>query len=155
MKDEETDVVTSSPYIRSILMVEKLAQQIGKEVLVFEELKERVFSSEDKRISYQELVPLLKKTFSDFNYTLEEGESNADCQKRAIKVLKELLAIYKEKKVVIGSHGAVMTLMMTFYANKYDLIFLHSSSKPDIYKMAFNDQELLSVRRLWTENRGD
>ncbi len=155
LKDEKIDVVTSSPYIRSILTVEKLAQQIGKEILVFEGLKERMFSSEDKRISVQELLPLLEKSFSDFNYTLEGGESNADCQKRAVKVLEELLAIYKEKKVVIGSHGAVMTLMMTFYDNKYDLNFLHSTSKPDIYKMEFNDQELLSVRRLWTENRGN
>lgn len=155
LKDEKIDVVTSSPYIRSILTVEKLAQQIGKEVLVFEGLKERMFSSEDKRISDQELLPLLEKSFSDFNYTLEGGESNADCQKRAVKVLEELLAIYKERKVVIGSHGAVMTLMMAFYDNKYDLNFLHSTSKPDIYKMEFNDQELLSVRRLWTENRGN
>ena len=149
LKDEEIDVVTSSPYTRSILTVEKLAQQIGKEVLIFEGLKERVFSPEDKRISDQELLPLLEKSFSDPNYTLEGGESNADCQKRAVKVLKELLTIYKEKKVVIGSHGAVMTLMMAFYNNKYDLNFLHSTSKPDIYKMEFNDQELLKVQRLW------
>lgn len=35
--DEEIDVVISSPYKRSILTVEKLAQQIGQEVFIFED----------------------------------------------------------------------------------------------------------------------
>lgn len=154
LRKEEIDVVTSSPYTRSILTVKELAQQIGKEVLVFEGLKERIFSAEDQRISDKELLPLLEKSFSNPNYALEGGESNADCQGRAIKVLKELLTIYRENKIVIASHGAVMTLMMGFYDNKYDLNFLHSTSKPDVYRMEFNDQELLSVQRLWTERVG-
>lgn len=149
---EEVDVVISSPYRRSILTVERLAQQLGQEVLVYEDLKERVFSAEDKRLSDKELLPLLEKSFTNPDYALEGGESNADCQTRALKVLKELLAVYREKKIVISSHGAVMTLMMGFYDAKFDLDFLQSTSKPDIYRMEFNDQELLSVQRLWTEH---
>ncbi|MEK5530290.1 histidine phosphatase family protein [Viridibacillus sp. FSL R5-0468] len=126
MKDEEVDAVVSSPYVRSILTVEKLAQQIGRKVLVFEDLKERIFSSEDNRVSDKELFPLLEKSFSETNFSLEGGESNADCQKRAIKVLKELLDTFRDKKVVIGTHRAVMTLMMGHFDSTYDLNFLHS-----------------------------
>jgi len=154
LKDEEIDAVVSSPYIRSILTVEQLAQQIGQDVLVFEDLRERKFTSEDKRISDNELDPLLEKSFSGPNFALEGGESNADCQKRAVKVLKELLNNYKSKKVVVGTHGAVMTLMMRYYNSDYDLNFLYSTSKPDIYRMEFNDQELVSVHRLWAANKG-
>lgn len=153
MKAEEVNVVTSSPYTRSMRTVETLANQIGKEIIVFEDLKERVFTSEDERISDRELLPLLEKSFVDFDYSLEGGESNAECQKRAVKVLKEILSVYKEQKVVIGTHGAVMTLMMAFYNNKYDLKFLHSTSKPDIYKMEFSDQILLNVQRLGIRKR--
>lgn len=149
LEGEEIDVVISSPYTRSILTVEKLAQQMGKEVLVFEGLKEKVFSAEDERIADKELLPLVQKSFLDPNYALKGGESNADCQKRAVKVLNELLVIYREKKIVIGTHGAVMTLMMSFYDNKFDLDFLHNLTKPDIYKMEFNEQELITVQRLW------
>lgn len=149
IKDEEVDVVVSSPYVRSILTVEKLAQLIGQKVLVFEDLKEKVFSSENIRVSDKELVPLLKKSFSDSNFTLEGGESNADSQKRAINVLKELLDTFRDKKVVIGTHGAVMTLMMGYFDSTYDLTFLHSTSKPDIYRMEFIEQELVNVERLW------
>lgn len=147
--NEKIDAVISSPYIRSILTVEKLAEQLGQKVLIFEDLKERIFSSEDNRISDKELVPLLEKSFLDSNYSLVGGESNTDCQKRAIKVLKEILDAFKDKKVVIGSHGAVMTLMMGYFDSNYDLSFLHSTSKPDIYRMEFNDQELVGVKRIW------
>ncbi len=149
LKDEKIDAVVSSPYIRSILTVEKIAQQIGKEVLVYEDLKERIFSSENKRLADKELVQILEKSFLDSNFSLEGGESNADCQKRAIKVLKELLDTLRNKKVVIGTHGAIMTLMLGYFDSTYDLNFLNSTSKPDIYRMEFNEQELLNVQRIW------
>lgn len=149
LKDEKIDTVVSSPYLRSILTVEKIAQQIGQEVLVFEDLKERIFSSEIKRLADKELVQILEKSFFDSNFSLEGGESNADCQERAIKVLKELLDTLRNKKVVIGTHGAIMTLMMGYFDSTYDLNFLHSTSKPDIYRMEFNEQELLNVQRIW------
>ncbi|MCM3617702.1 histidine phosphatase family protein [Sutcliffiella horikoshii] len=149
LKGEGIDAVISSPYKRSILTVEKLAQQNGQEVLTFEDLKERIFSSEDNRVSDKDLIPLLEKSFMEQNFALEGGESNADCQKRAIKVLKKLLDIFKNKKIVIGTHGAVMTLMMAYFDSSYDLGFLHNTSKPDIYKMEFNEQELVKVQRIW------
>ncbi|MEK6190333.1 MAG: histidine phosphatase family protein [Carnobacterium alterfunditum] len=152
LKAEEIDVVISSPYIRSVLTVERLAHQIDEEILVFEDLKERKFSTEDTRVSDNELFPLLERSFLEPNYALGGGESNVDCQKRAVKVLKELLTTYVEKKVVIGTHGVVMTLMMGFYDKKYDLNFLYNTSKPDIYKMEFSGHELVDVQRLWSES---
>jgi len=154
LKDERIDVVVSSPYIRSILTVKKLAQHIGQEVLVFEDLKERIFSSEDRRLADKELGTILEESFFDSKFSLEGGESNADCQKRAIKVLKELLDTFRDKKVVIGTHGAVMTLMMGYFDSTYDLNFLHSTTKPDIYRMEFHEQELVDVRRIWDLNMG-
>jgi 2,3-bisphosphoglycerate-dependent phosphoglycerate mutase len=152
LKDEKIDAVVSSPYIRSIFTVEKIAQQIGQEILVFEDLKERIFSAENKRLADHTLVPILEKSFSDSNFSIEGGESNAECQKRAIKVLNELLDTYRDKRVVIGTHGAIMTLMMGYYNSLYNLDFLYRTTKPDIYRMEFNGQELLNVQRLWDVN---
>lgn len=154
LKDEDIDTVVSSPYRRSLLTVEKLAQQIGQKVIVFEDLKERIFSSNDNRVSDIELLPLIEKSFSESNFSLKGGESNADCQRRAIKVFKELLDTFRDKKVVIGTHGAVMTLMMGYFDSTYDLNFLHSTSKPDIYRMEFKEKELVTVQRLWDVNYG-
>ncbi|NMH68266.1 histidine phosphatase family protein [Bacillus sp. RO3] len=148
------DSVVSSPYLRSIETVERLAQHIGQEVLIYEELKEKRFSSEDNRISDVELLPLLEKSFSDVNFSLKGGESNADCQRRAVGVLDGLLDRFKDKKIVIGTHGAVMTLMMGFFDSTYDLGFLHSTSKPDIYRMEFKGKELVDVQRIWDGREG-
>ncbi|PEK99430.1 histidine phosphatase family protein [Bacillus toyonensis] len=149
LQGEEIDVVISSPYKRSILTVQQLAKQIGQEVIVFEDLKERIFIAEEERMSDKELFPLIEKSFIDPNFALMGGESNVDCQKRAIKVLKELLNTYRGQKVVLGTHGAVMTLMMGYYESKYNFNFLLQTSKPDIYRMEFNGQELVEVKRLW------
>lgn len=148
LKGEGIDHVISSPYTRSILTVEPLAKQLSQEVIVREELKERIFSTEEKRLPDSQLFPLLEKSFLDPNFALEGGESNTDCQKRAVKVLEELLNTYEGQKVVIGTHALVMTLMMGYYHKKYNLDFLLQTTKPDIYKMEFNGQELVGVKRL-------
>ncbi|MBD8520899.1 histidine phosphatase family protein [Lysinibacillus fusiformis] len=148
LKEEGIDHVISSPYTRSILTVEPLAKQLSQVVIVREELKERIFSSEEKRLPDSQLFPLLEKSFLDPNFALEGGESNTDCQKRAVKVLEELLNTYEGQKVVIGTHALVMTLMMGYYHKKYNLDFLLQTTKPDIYKMEFNGQELVGVKRL-------
>ncbi|MFP7494369.1 histidine phosphatase family protein [Terribacillus saccharophilus] len=147
--DEEIDAVASSPYTRSILTVSKIAEHIGQEVYVYEDLKERVFSSGDNRIPDKELVPLLEKSFSNTDFSMDGGESNAESQKRAIAVLNKLLDSFKDKKIVIGTHGAIMTLMMGYFDSKYNLDFLYSTSKPDIYKLEFQGKQLVQVQRLW------
>ncbi|MFI8684870.1 histidine phosphatase family protein [Rossellomorea sp. NPDC077527] len=150
LKTIEIDAVVSSPYLRSVQTVEGVSRHIGKPVVIEEDLKERVFSAGNTRISDQELGPLLEKSFQDPNYALKGAESNAECQNRAVAVLNTLLDTYEGKNVVIGTHGAVMTLMMGFYDTRFDLDFLYSTSKPDIYRMEFNGLECVGVQRLWS-----
>ncbi|QDY84807.1 histidine phosphatase family protein [Paenibacillus polymyxa] len=149
LKGEGIELFVSSPYQRAILTIQELAQRSGQEVLVFEDLKEKIFLNEDHRMPDAELFPLLDKSFSDPDFALDGGESNTACQNRSIAVLKELLKTYQGRKVALGTHGAVMTLMMGYYDKQYDLNFLLHTSKPDIYRMKFNGQELIEVKRLW------
>ena len=151
LQNEGIDIFVSSPYTRAILTIQDIAKRKGKEILIFEDLKERVFSNSDFRMSDKELLPLLEKSFAEPSYALPGAESNAACQSRAIAVLKELLTTYQGCKVALGTHGAVMTLMMAYFDNQYDLNFLLQTSKPDIYRLEFDHQELLEVTRLWKE----
>ncbi|MBG9754975.1 histidine phosphatase family protein [Lysinibacillus sphaericus] len=148
LKSEGIDIILSSPYTRSILTVEPLAKQLSQEVIVCEELKERIFSSEEKRLPDSQLFPLLEKSFLDPKFAIEGGESNTDCQTRAVRALKELLITYEGQKVVIGTHALVMTLMMGYFHETYNLDFLLQTTKPDIYKMEFRGQQLVGVKRL-------
>lgn len=42
-----------------------------------------------------------------------------------------------------------MTLMMNSFDKQYGFEFLIHTSKPDIYKLEFNDEQLLNVKKLW------
>ncbi len=153
LKTEGIDVVVSSPYVRSIRTVEKLAEELGQDVLVYEDLKERIFSYESHRISDEELLPILNKSFSDPTYSVIGAESNEACQERAIRVLKELIITYCGKRVVLGTHGVVMTMILNYFDKSFDLDFLLGTTKPDIYRMEFANQDLIKVERLWNSDQ--
>ncbi|EPC8418414.1 MULTISPECIES: histidine phosphatase family protein [Bacillus cereus group] len=149
LKTEGIDTFISSPYKRAMLTIEKTANFYEKEILIYENLKECMFSSGDQVISDKEVYPLVKKMFSNPDCTLMEGESYKDCQRRVVKVLKEILMDFQGQKIVIGTHGLVMTLMMNYFDKQYGFEFLIHTSKPDIYKLEFNDEQLLNVKKLW------
>ncbi|MFD0675598.1 MULTISPECIES: histidine phosphatase family protein [unclassified Paenibacillus] len=149
LKNEEINMFVSSPYRRATLTIEDLAESFKKEILVFEDLRELVFLSDDKILSDKELYPSVKKMFSDSDFSLPGGESITNCQNRSITTLKKILEKYKGQKVVIGTHGIVMTLMMGYFDSQYDLEFLLQTSKPDVYRMEFNEEVFMGIKRLW------
>ncbi|WP_145053119.1 histidine phosphatase family protein [Paenibacillus xylanexedens] len=147
LSDEGIDIILSSPYRRAVLSVEGLAQHLNLEVETFDDIRERHFSSND----VIDLMSNIRNNFYNAEYALPGGESNADCQNRSITVLKTILKEHKGKKIAIGTHGLVMTLMMNHFDSNYGLAFLDQLKKPDIYKMQFEDLELKEVTRLWNE----
>lgn len=149
LKTEGIDTFISSPYKRAVLTIEKTANLYEREILIYENLKECMFSSGDQVISDKEVYPLVQKMFSNPGYALAEGESYADCQRRVVKVLKEILMDFQGQKIVMGTYGLVMTLMMNYFDKQYGFEFLMNTSKPDIYKMEFKEKQLMNVERLW------
>ncbi|WP_237979281.1 histidine phosphatase family protein [Bacillus thuringiensis] len=149
LKAERIDTFISSPYNRAMLTIEESANFYEKEIVVYENLKECMFSSEDQIISDKEVYPLVKKMFANLDFARTEGESYKDCQRRVVKVLKEILMDFQGQKIVIGTHGLVMTLMMNYFDRQYGFEFLMNTSKPDIYKMEFKEEQFMNVERLW------
>jgi 2,3-bisphosphoglycerate-dependent phosphoglycerate mutase len=147
--DEGIDVFASSPYRRAVMTMERAAARLNKDIHVFENLKERMFLPDEAIISKENLLPLLERSFSDPDYTFPGGESNRACQDRASRVLLSLIKTNQGRKIAIGTHGAVMTLMMGKFNRDYGLEFLLSSSKPDLYKLEYDGTKLSSVTRLW------
>lgn len=69
---EAIDMIISSPYTRAVLSVEGLAERLKLDIKVFEDLRERHFSS--SIIENAELMSSIRESFNDPNYTLP-GES--------------------------------------------------------------------------------
>ncbi|MFC4104293.1 histidine phosphatase family protein [Paenibacillus xanthanilyticus] len=145
LKEEGIDVLVSSPYNRAIQSIEGLAQHLGLDIEIFEDLRERHFAEE----MIDNLMSVISEKFDDFDYSLPGGESNFECQDRSVSVIKNILKQHAGKKVAIGTHGLVMTLMMNYFDSSYGLDFLNQLQKPDIYKLSFENLELKEVIRLW------
>ncbi|MEO3946885.1 histidine phosphatase family protein [Gorillibacterium sp. CAU 1737] len=155
LREEGIDVFASSPYRRAVLTVQGLADEAGKEMLLFEDLKEQVFSAEETRMPDKELMPLIHRLYAEPGFSLPDGESNQACQTRAVAVLNQLLETYAGQRIAIGTHGAVMALMMGGYDPHYDLNFLLHTTKPDVYRMQFDGHQLMEVERLWPRRQSE
>lgn len=81
--------------------------------------------------------------------SLPGGESSKQVQERAINILKKILEDYHGMKVVIGTYGDIMTLMMNYFDPRYSFPFWESTTMPDIYKLEFEERKLKRTTRIW------
>lgn len=68
--NEGIDTFVSSPYSRAMLTIENLARAQGKEITVYEDLKELVFLDEDQIVPEQDLIPTVRRMFSEPDFSL-------------------------------------------------------------------------------------
>ncbi len=147
LKGENIDIVISSPYKRAIQTVEGIASYLQLEVEMIGGFKERTLTTAPAT----DFTLAIIKVWEDYNFAWEGGESNYIAQKRGVNATYEILENYKGKNVVIGTHGNIMVLIMNFFDKQYDFSFWEKLQMPDIYKLTFDGNELLSVSRLWNE----
>lgn len=151
-EDIDLDVIVSSSYKRAVQTVEDLANKKNLPILKFEELRERPIKGLNYDLPWDELMKAIEKSFEDIDYSLKGGESTREAQERAIPIIEELLNDYKGKRIVIGTHGNIMTIIMNYYNKKFGFDFWNSTSMPDIYKLSFEAHELTKVERLWDDS---
>jgi len=145
--DEGIDVCISSPYERAIRTIRPTADSCGMEVIVEEDLRERKIGD----FAPSSFLEAKQRVYDDFNYSFPNGESSYDAQSRALTTLKQIIKNYYNKKVVIGTHGDIMTLMLNGLNQYYGYEFWQSTSMPDIYKVYLNDLEIVELKRLLRE----
>ena len=147
--DEGINAIKSSTYKRAIETVKALADQLNLPILEFEELRERPIASLEYEVAEEELQVGIKKSFEDIDYCLLGGESTREAQDRAIPIIKRLLTKYEGMKIVIGTHGNIMTIIMKYFDNSYGNEFWKQTTKPDIYQLEFEGSKLNKVERIW------
>lgn len=153
LQSEGIDVVASSTFARAVDTVRPLADLLNKEIVQYEELVERPIASLKIEIGEDELLKAIEQSFTDIDFCLEEGETTRQAQERAVPTIKQLLADYEGKKIAIGTHGNMMTIILNYFDTSYGYEFWAQTSKPDIYKLEFDGERLVRVKRLWTSDR--
>ena len=145
IQPDSIDVVVSSPYKRAVQTVEGVAQQYNLEIEIFEELKERTLTGKPA----EDFTAAITKVWEEPNFAWEGGESNMEARARGVSVIRHLLQKYEGKNVAIGTHGNIMVLIMNHFDKQYDFTFWNGLDMPDIYKLTFDGDVLVGVRRLW------
>lgn len=144
-KNEEIDIVISSPYKRAAQTVEGIADYFNKEIEYVEDFKERILTT----VPADDFNHAISKVWEDYNFHWEGGESNVIAQNRGVTAIFEIIERYPDKNIVIGTHGNIMALIMNYFDSKYDFSFWQSLDMPDTYKLSFEGKELINVEQLW------
>ena len=114
LKDKNIDVFISSPYKRSYDTIAKAAEYYHLQIKTDERLRER------KAGKNGNIFELFKKRWADKNYAESDGESLYSVQKRNIEALKEIIEIYQDKNIVIGTHGTALSTILNYYNPAFD-----------------------------------
>ncbi|QFG01152.1 histidine phosphatase family protein [Psychrobacillus glaciei] len=145
---EEIDHVVSSPFKRAMQTVEGIANELGKDIEIIDGFKERLLS--DRPVA--DFNEAIKKVWSNFDFSLDGGESNNIAQERGVAATIQVLDKYNGQNVAIGTHGNIMVLIMNYFDPQYDVHFWEQLAMPDIYKLTFHEKHLIEVIRIDENN---
>ncbi|MGG4128132.1 histidine phosphatase family protein [Paenibacillus illinoisensis] len=148
LSQEKIQWYYSSPYRRAVDTIQELADRSSAPVFMEEDLRERQLS--DERVKHANFLESKRRLYLAPSFAYPGGESGEQAGARAVAVIERILDTHAGQKVVIGTHGDVMTLIFQYYDSSYGYDFWKSTTMPDIYKLEFNmEHELEGVTRLW------
>ncbi|MCB5239091.1 histidine phosphatase family protein [Niallia circulans] len=150
MEMESVDIVLSSPYKRAIQTVEGIAEYFHADIKLISDFKERVLA----KGSISDFDTAIEKVWKEESFAWDGGESNLTAQKRGVRTLFQILKQYENKRIVIGTHGNIMVLMMNYFSKEYDYHFWKNLQISDIYKLIFDGNRLITVQRIWEDSNG-
>ena len=114
LKGIRIDAAFSSPYRRSLLTIEPILNQRNLTVTTDERLRERVKGQGQCNTS-----EMFIKRWADHNFCEPGGESLAQTQKRNIEAVSEILDTYRDKNILIGTHGTALCTIINFYDGNF------------------------------------
>lgn len=149
LSDIDVHCIASSPYARARQTVQPLAERKGLDIILYEELAERLIAGPDSRKPWDVVKEAIRRSFEDKDFALEGGESTRQAQQRALPVIRKLLGEHRGRNIVIGTHGNIMTILLNAFDERYGFEFWLAATQPDIYRLTFDGDRLERVERIW------
>lgn len=112
-KDKNIDVFYCSPYKRSIDTIAETAEYFDMTIKNDERLREREKGANGNNHG------MFQKRWADHDYHEDGGESIRMVQERNIEALKDILALNKDKNIVIGTHGTALSTILNYYNTEF------------------------------------
>jgi 2,3-bisphosphoglycerate-dependent phosphoglycerate mutase len=145
LKEEDIDLVYSSPYKRAIQTIQGVADYFDVPIQIEDNFRERLLSD----YPVEDFNEAITKVWQDYDYSFQGGESNNVAQRRGIMSLLKVMQEHPDKNIAIGTHGNIMVLMMNYYDSRYGFEFWKQLEMPDIYVLTFDNSRLIDVNRIW------
>ncbi len=108
------DAAVSSPYKRSIETIMPCAEEHGLTIETDIRLRER-----DKGEGIPNNLEMFRKRWEDMHFCEKGGECLADCQKRNIAAVNDILVKYEGKSVLVGTHGTALSTIINHYDSSF------------------------------------
>ena len=146
LRDKNIDLVISSPFKRAVETIQPFADSYNHKIMIVEGFRERKI---DNRW-IEDFNYFSRMQWEDFDYKLTDGESLREIQERNIKALTDILREYKDKAVVIGSHGTALSTVIHYYDQSIGFAEFQQIQNlmPWIVKFTFEDEEFMGIEKI-------
>ena len=154
LQDKNIDAVLSSPFKRAVDTIAEFSDNNGFDVELVEDFQERkgdsglAWGNGDKMSDIK--LADIKRQWADFSYTYSDGECYAEVQARNIAALNSVLARYKNKTIVIGTHGISLSMIINYYDSAFGfeefmkMVYI----TPWIVKMEFHGDVCVDIEKI-------
>ena len=146
LRDKDIDVVLSSPFKRSVDTVKDFADVRGLKVIPVSDFRERRVDTE----WIEDFNSFCEKQWNDFDYKLSDGECLREVQERNIRALNRVLEEYKDRNIVVGSHGTALSTIINFYNKSFGYREFEEikTLMPWIVKFVFDGERCVEIQKI-------
>ena len=114
---DNVDILISSNENKAYLTIKPLADKLNLEIIKIKDLGE-VKRPNSEKLTSEEYEKMKKMIFEDLNFTKYDWETANHALKRFKSAVDKINRKYENKKILICSHGTVMTLYFAYLLNK-------------------------------------
>ncbi len=113
LKDEKIDLVFVSPFVRTRDTLQVLKENLGfkDEQIIFDKRLSEIDAGDFEGKNWDEYKNLFKDAKERFFSSMHKGESLLDVKNRAMSFIYELEEKYKNKNILIISHGSPLWML--------------------------------------------
>ncbi len=153
---QNIDVVISSNYVRAMSTAKYIANANNVNLILNSDFGERKFGIN----SWDELPSDFGlRQNNDENYKMGDGESQKEVRERVYRALIDVIDEYKDKRVVIVSHGSAILWLLKQWCNvnlknkciifNDKLILYDNIFNCTTFKLEFDDKKLVDIEKVF------
>ena len=150
------DVIWSSSYVRTKQTAKYFAKENNLNINIDSRFNERRLGvlDEIKKNSNKYQHTFTEEQLLNNNLKNIDGESMIEVKERMTKAINSILNDYKDKRVIIVSHGAAIKFYLMNYCSLNDDIKLRYADKildfssPSVIKLVFDNNKLIDIKNI-------